>query len=305
MGGRFRIGALLVAILLAGTALALLIVTRIIAKDMLLDPVEDRDPLVRSPVDFGTIYENVSVRTPTGLELAGWYIPPQNGALVILQHGYEENRQNMLDEAEMLSRHGYGVLLSTVRGHDQNGEDLITFGCREMEDLQSWYDFLLGRDEVDPARIGILGQSLGGSLAIQYAVENDNIKAVVAHSPLTSLEDTVDIGLREYSPIPDFLVPPLAPLIVYWGEQLVNCDLESINAKSWIGDISPRPVFLICGGKDRLVLEENCRGLFAEAAEPAELWYEALCAHHDCDTVYPDAFEERVISFFDTYLLDN
>lgn len=280
------------------------IITRNIAVDMINDPVGDRDPIAQTPADFGIEYEDVVVTNTSGLNLVGWYVPSQNGAVVILQHGYEENRQNMLEEADILYRHGYGVLLSTVRGHDQNDEDMITFGCREMEDMEAWYRFVLGRAEIDPERIGILGQSLGGSLAIQFSRENQGIAAVVAHSPLTSMADTVDAGLRHFSPIPDPLVPVLAPFIVFWGERITGCELEDINAKEWIGNISPRPVYLVCGGKDQLVSEKNCRALFSMAREPKEFWFEAECDHHECDTIYPEEFERRVIGFFDQHLVD-
>ncbi len=290
------------AILLLVAVVASVVFTRSIANDMLLDSIREREPITRSPADFGARYEAVTVTTASGIDLAGWYIPSENGAAVLLQHGYKENRQHMLEEAEMLFDHGYGVLLTTVRGHDLNDEDLITFGCYEMEDLDAWNQYLFGREDVDPERIGILGQSMGGSLAIQYAFENDQVKSVVAHSPLTSLEDTIDIGLRHFSPIPDPLVPVLSPLIIFWGEQITGCALEDISAEEWIGAISPRPVYLICGGKDELVIEENCRSLYEEAREPVTFWFEDECDHHECDTMYPEEFERRVVGFFDEYL---
>jgi fermentation-respiration switch protein FrsA (DUF1100 family) len=293
------------AIILVVAVVASIFLTRSIANDMLLDSVSDREPITQSPTDFGAPFEAVTVTSEDGIDLAGWYIPSQNGAAVILQHGYEENRQHMLEEAEMLFNHGYGVLLSTVRGHDVNGEERITFGCYEMEDLDAWYQYLLNREDVDPDRIGILGQSMGGSLAIQYAFENDQVKSVVAHSPLTSLEDTIEIGLKHFSPIPDPLVPILSPLIIFWGEQLTDCSLEDVDAEEWIGAISPRPVYLICGGLDELVLEENCRSLYEEAREPVTFWFEETCDHHECDTVFPEEFERRIISFFDENLLEN
>ncbi len=302
MGRTPKIILSLAAVLIILIGAAALISTWIIANDIVHDPVEDRDPITKTPADFGLPFETLTVTTPSGITLAGWYIPSENGAAVLFQHGFEENRQNLLEEAAMLQKHGYGVLLGSVRGHDQNGEEMITFGCREMEDIEAWYQHLLTRDDVDPERIGILGQSMGGSLAIQYAKDNEQIRAVVAHSPLTSFDDVVDVGLREYTPIPDPLVPFLKPLVIMWGEQITGCDTQDINAKEWIGEISPRPVYLICGGQDRLVIEENCRSLYAQAREPVTFWFEDTCAHHDCDVLYPEEFEERLIEFIDVLM---
>ena len=57
-------------------------------------------------------------RPTDGLRLVGWYVPTQNGAVVLAQHGYKSQRGEMLDEAAMLHRHGYGVLITTIRAHD-------------------------------------------------------------------------------------------------------------------------------------------------------------------------------------------
>ncbi len=40
-------------------------------------------------------YEDVALTTSDGLRLSGWYIPSQNGAAVILLHGYGTNRIQM------------------------------------------------------------------------------------------------------------------------------------------------------------------------------------------------------------------
>ncbi len=41
--------------------------------------------------DAGQPFQQVALRTSDGLKLIGWYIPPQNGATIILQHGYSAN----------------------------------------------------------------------------------------------------------------------------------------------------------------------------------------------------------------------
>ena len=45
------------------------------------------------------------------MTLSGWYVPSRNGAVVILLHGYGNNRAQMWPRAEPLARAGYGVLL--------------------------------------------------------------------------------------------------------------------------------------------------------------------------------------------------
>ena len=63
---------------------------------------------------LGRPYEEVTIRTSDGLDLAAWYVPSRNGAAVISY----PTRQGQLPQARLLVRHGYGVLLLDARGYD-------------------------------------------------------------------------------------------------------------------------------------------------------------------------------------------
>lgn len=139
------------------------------AHRLITQPMAERNLSDQTPGDYNLPYEDVTVTAADGLRLVGWYIPSQNGAVIIAQPGYKANRDEMLNEAEMLYRHGYGVLIDSVRAHDRSDGELISFGYREMQDLEAWYRYVLTRPDARPDRIGLLGNSMGGSLIIQYA----------------------------------------------------------------------------------------------------------------------------------------
>jgi alpha-beta hydrolase superfamily lysophospholipase len=261
----------------------------------------DEADLIQSPAGYGLPYQDVAVVTSDGLRLVGWYVSSENGAAVMLVPGYEEPRYLMLEEADMLHRHGYGALLLSVRAHDLSDGDLASFGCgdREMADLEAWYQYLLTRDEVDAGRIGILGQSMGGSLVIQYARQNPSIRAVVAHSPFSSVLDTVQTVVTWKTGLPGWL---FGPFMVFWASREADCNLASVSAKDWIGDISPRAVFILDAGSDEVVSANSSEDLFAAAGEPKEWWQCQECRHHELDTIRPQEFEEKVVGFFERYL---
>lgn len=191
MKKRLKIALIVVGIVLVVAVAALAILTRSQAHDLVTHPLEARRPMTQTPADYGLPYEDVTVTTADGLELVGWYLPSQNGAAIIAQHGFKGDRTDLLVTAEFLHRHGYGVLLTTFRAHDQSEGELITLGKNEMQDFEAWYQYLLTRDDVDPDRIGILGESMGGLVSIHYTAENPKIRALAVHSALASMEDSI------------------------------------------------------------------------------------------------------------------
>jgi fermentation-respiration switch protein FrsA (DUF1100 family) len=286
-------GALLVA------TVGILNITKSEAHKLITAPMETRELPEETPADYNLPYEDVIVRYD-GLKLVGWFVPSQNGAVIIMQHGYKSTRKELLNEAEMMYRHGYGILLTTIRAHDRSEGEMITFGMNEVNDMDAWYQYLISRDDIDPNRIGILGNSFGGMLAIQYAAQNENIKAIVANCAFSSLNDTVETSVTYFTDLPAF---PFAPLIVYWAERETGFTTEDIDATQWIAKISPRPVFLMQGGADVVISPDSGQRLYDAAGEPKELWFDPELGHVDFDSERAEEFEKRVVEFFDRYLL--
>ncbi|MBN2004765.1 MAG: alpha/beta hydrolase [Anaerolineae bacterium] len=295
-----RILLTLIAVVLVAAVGALLWITRSQAHGLVTHPMDERPPLAKTPADYGLPYEEVSVTTADGLKLVGWYIPSQNGALVMAQHGYKVNRTDLLPEAEMLYKSGYGVLLMSIRAHDLSDGEYITLGYKEMQDLDAWYQYVLTRDDVDPECIGIIGNSMGGALAIQYASQNKNIKAVVAHSAFATFDDTIATTLKFYTGLPPF---PFVPMILFWANQETHQDFTKARAVDWIGDISPRPVFLLQGGADQQISPNSGQMLYDAAGEPKELWFDPELGHTEFTEKRTEEFETRLIAFYDKYLL--
>jgi dienelactone hydrolase len=177
---------------------------------------------------------------------------------------------------------------------------LITFGMYEVGDMEAWYQYLLTRDDFDHEKVGILGNSYGGMLAIQFAAQNENIKAVVANSAFSSLNDTVATSVKHFTGLPEF---PFVPLIVFWAEQESGFKTEDIDAARIIAEISPRPVFLMQGGADTVISAGSGQRLYDAAGEPKELWFDPALGHVEFDSERAAEYEARVAAFFDQYLL--
>jgi esterase/lipase len=270
------------------------------AHNLINAPMATRELPDETPADYNLPFEDVTVTNPDGQKLVAWFIPSQNGAVIIMQHGYKSTRSELLNEAEMMYRHGYGVLLTSIRAHDYSEGQLITFGKYEVNDMEAWYQYLLTRSDIDREKIGIIGNSYGGMLAIQFAAQNKNIKAVVANSAFSSLNDTVSTSVKHFTGLPDF---PFVPLIVFWAESETGFKKEDIDATKWIAEISPRPVFLMQGGVDTVISANSGQLLYNAAGDPKELWFDPALGHVEFDTKRAEEYETRVAALFDKYLL--
>lgn len=288
-----------------GILLVILIVFNIVGyqkgKEMVTFPREVREPLKQTPADYGMPYEEVTVTTTDGLTLAGWYVRSDNGAAIITMHGYKNDREDPLREAMYLQRHGYGVLIGSLRTHDVNPGELITFGLQEMYDFEAWYQYLITREDVDPEKIGIYGKSMGGALSIKYAIQNPQIKAVIADSTFARMQDTVEKAIAS---LLGEKFRFMTPLIVFWAERISGIRAKEINTTEWISHLCGRPVMLFQGGEDELIPVDSGRRIYDAACEPKNLWYVPQASHTICDQPELEKnCEMRMVSFFDEYVL--
>jgi len=295
-----KIAGISLVILLVVAFIALAIIANDQATALVRHPLEKRDHIDESPHDYGMNFESLTLTTGDGLKLAAWYVPSQNGAAIIMQHGYKSDREEMLEEAAMLAKHGYGIMLVDLRAHGLSEGDLITFGRLETQDVDAAYTYLLTRPDVDAERIGALGNSMGAVTLLLYAAQNPQIKAVVSDSAFSSLEDEIGKGVEVMTGLPAF---PFAPMIRFFAEQQAGFGASEVAAVEHIDEISPRPVLILQGGADSLVPTDSGQKLYDAAGEPRELWFDPELDHVQFSAKRAEEYEARVVAFFDRYLL--
>jgi uncharacterized protein len=295
---RVVIRSAVVLLLVGGAAFAWK--TREEAHRMVTNPRATRKIATTTPAERGLKYEDAVVTTSDGFKLNGWFVPDVGEApSIIVVHGYKDSRASVLGVAEVLHRHGYQVLVVGLRGHDINDGETVSFGANEVRDLAAWYEYLQRRTDVDRARIGLFGVSMGGSIGLKYSSNHPDIRAVIADSAFSSVADTAATSIKFFTGLPPF---PFAPAIVFWAERELGGSVSELDATRWIHDISPRPVLLMQGGADRVVSPESGRKLFEAAGEPKELWFEPTVGHAQFLKMMPAQFEEHVARFLDRYL---
>ena len=288
--------ALLIVLAVAGGAAK---ITKDQAHKLLTNPLATRYVSDQTPASLGLPYEDLTATSADGTALRGWFIPADSPRLILVQHGYKDRLQSMLTLTALLHRRGYQVMLMCVRAHDHSDGERIFMGQREMPDMEAWARIAEAKPGVDRAKVGMFGVSMGGSLAIQYSASHDDVKALVADSAFSSLQDTIDTSVKFFTGLPAF---PFGPMIEFWAEREGGFVAADVDAKKWIGRISPRPVLIMQGGADQVVSVSSGQKLFDRAGEPKQFWFEPTVGHGKFLKMMPAEFETRVVGFFDAQL---
>jgi len=244
-------------------------------------------PCPATPVEL-TGYQSVTIATADGYALRGWWLPPENGAVILILGGNGGSRDAMLGDAGMLARHGYGVLTIEYR-NCQGGR--ATLGYREAGDLTAMLKFTQSQPGVE--WIGVLGFSAGGAAVILGAAQMPEIGAVVAEGHYANL----------HYEITNANSPVLSPAwqVQQWVSLLFGVALgqspHRISPVDDLAHLSPRPVLLIFGQYEA----DNNRAAdqLAAAGPNARMWIVPGAGHGGYAQLFPEEYEARIISFFE------
>jgi hypothetical protein len=239
-------------------------------------------------LDLGVPYEKVKVRTTDGLNLAAAYVPSKNRAALILYPGREK-------EARPLIRHGYGVLLLEPRGQADSQGDIVRWAGDR--DLHAGVKFLQARSDVDPARIGAVGYSIGGEILLEAAGQSDAIKAVVSEGAgerVGSSESLSGTNKLIYAP---------SAVAISLATTVFSNHGPPPPIPERIGRIAPRPVFLIYADPGQGGEKQLQQRFYRAAGQPKSIWKVPGAKHTGGIRAQPEEYDRRVTGFFDRALL--
>lgn len=226
-----------------------------------------------------------------GTPLAGLYGPaasPQAKGNVVCAHPMGTEAKGYFlkqGHADMLRRHGYNVLLFDFNGfgESQNGDfmyplDIVAAG-REL------------RARAPGLPLGVFGVSFGAAwLLCALAEEGHGFEAAVAESAFTTLDEF----WRPY---------PVAYAVLKVINQLMPRLRVRLRPVVRIGQISGVSSLLLIHGERDVVTPPQMGERFAAAcALPAErrsLWIVPGAEHIKARAAGPEAYDERVVRFFD------
>jgi len=254
-----------------------------------------------------------------GLKLSGAVsVPPQvnpdeRRAAFLVLHGFGSNKdsQNVLRPCKVLNDLGYVTLRFDMRGcGESEGEHGRVICLEQVEDTQSALTFLARHRNVAPDRIGIIGTSFGGAVAVYTGGVDQRVAAVISNGgwgdgerkfrgqhatpeAWTRFTAMLAAGRAHRERTGRSLMVPrydIVPIPAHVRDNLARQDVQmfppgtiemfpaetaqsmfDFRADDVVGKIAPRPLLLLHSATDSVTPTEQSIEMFKRAGQPAEL----------------------------------
>jgi len=224
---------------------------------------------------------------------AMFMIQDSSDSFIIMVHGKRECPFAMMKEGFQFYKLGYSVIIPVLYAHGKDSlNGFIDYGRFSVGQVNECVRQakLLGAKNV-----GLIGRSMGASIAIIATAKNKEINAIVAECPLKSVESSIEYKHELFSDLPDF---PFLNIKNAITEFQIGIDLDSLSSLLYVGKISPRPIFIMAATKDRVVNPNDFEALFINAGEPKQIWREEI-DHTKFHSSLKEDFYKKVHDFFD------
>lgn len=255
------------------------------------DPKQD-------PSEYNLPYENVEFTTRDGLRLSGWFLPAGDlDRAVVFLHGHGGSMDPDLKYVPAFHAAGISVLMFDFRAHGRSEGRVVSMGYLERLDAVAAVNSL---QERGVERIGLLGFSMGGVVAIISAPLIDNVGAIVVDGAFGRLTDPI-IGWGKSRGLPGWLSQAVGMLTIAVTGVRLRADVFRFQPIHWVADLEA-PILFIHAARDRYVQWEHLQELIETAPDPKEVWLAEGAGHREVDQLYPEEYLERVVGFFRRHL---
>jgi uncharacterized protein len=208
--------------------------------------------ITTTPAQVNLPYEEVWLPVSTG-KIHGWWIPASNPKAPVLLyfHGNGSNIGDCVNRALRFHQIGLSVMLIDYRGYGKSSgpfpnESLV------YEDARTALNYLVETRKIASQNIFLFGESLGGAIAIETAVQHPNLAGIIVESTFTSIRAVID----EEKLYPIF---PIDLILTQRFNSLAKIRLLKV------------PILIIHGTGDETIPAKMSQQLYDAAPEPKQL----------------------------------
>lgn len=234
----------------------------------------------------------IALKVNDTITLEAWYANlGTNTPLVIMFHGYADDKTALLQEARALLDLDLSVLLVDFRGSGGSSESYTTVGYHEADDVKAAYRH--AQEKLDHESLILFGQSKG-AVAILRAIQHHCLEpdGVILEAVFDTMLNTVRNRFRAMN-TPSF---PNAELLVFWGGRQRGFNAFRHNPVTYASTLMTPSLFMH-GEKDpRATLPEGQR-VFAVVPGPKTFVTFPESRHESFINMHADRWQQAVRSF--------
>jgi len=240
--------------------------------------------------------EEVRLHTSDGESLGSWYLPglPQSAAVVVL-HGHESSRTEMIAKIKLLHDAGLTVLAPSFRAHGDSTGQGCDIGWSSRQDVVASV-VELGR-RVSGRPIVVYGFSMGAAAAVFAAKDlGSSVQAYVLESPYPDLEEAIDVRLKQRLPSPLVALAKIG--LRLWAPQFLPVPLAEISPTIHVRDIpSSVPILVVVGDSDPKVPIDDLKPFLKGLNGRSRLAEFRGAGHGDAISREPERYRELLVGF--------
>lgn len=240
-----------------------------------------------TPAYYDVPYQEVWLPIPPQLasrdqvqdRVHGWWMPatPSPLGTLLYFHGNGGNVSSNVALAARFHRMGLSVLLIDYRGYGKSTGG-FPHEAQVYEDARSAWTYLTATQEISPEEIVIFGQSLGGAIAIELAVQHPHARALIVEGSFTSLPAMAKhLGWTNLVPVDWLLTQQFDSLAKVPALQI--------------------PTLYIHGTADQVVPFPMSQALYAATPEPKQVALFANADHYNVAEIAGSDYQETVQTF--------
>ncbi|WP_240508089.1 alpha/beta hydrolase [Virgibacillus indicus] len=247
-------------------------------------------------------FEQWEMESYDGLKLQGYYLEAKEPTdkTVVLAHGYLGRARDMgLYGQYYYEELGYNIFTADLRGHGQSEGEYIGFGWHDRLDYLDWIDKVLERTGSD-SEIVLHGVSMGAATMLMTSGEDlpENVKAIVADSPYTSVYDMFDYQMGRMFHLPAFPILPSTSLIT---QMRAGYSLTEASALDQVKKAEV-PILYIHGNADTFVPTSMTEELYKNTKSNAEMITFDDAGHGEAFVTQKNRYINKMNAFLNKYI---
>ncbi len=283
----------------------------------------DRQPVPKTPKDYGLKFENIDFKAADGVNLKGWLIPSNSSKLIVLTHVGGLTRYGstttygifsklfnkeieFLKIAQHLHNAGYSVLMFDFRNHGESDPSLnggkAGIGLEEYQDVLAAMDFIRKDDKLKNFSVGFVSFCMGANSTIVAMSKEpekfQNTKCLVAVQPISMQVFVRSYLKKRFSTLGSVLLFPLIKLFVNLQSKYA---LQEMSPAKFVQDLKV-PIFYVQTRNDPWTELDDILGFYKNTPTEKEFFWLEKLNHRFQGYQYFGEHPEKMLQWLKKYM---